>query len=94
MPQHEADTQQQFLNNGKILFAGVLALVVIFTISGTLQRTNQHFFTHRFYDNCQGITHCNAFKNGTVLITGGHKDRRVNITIYSSAELYEPDSEN
>jgi hypothetical protein len=28
--------------------------------------------------------------NGTILITGGHKDRRAAITIYSSAELYDP----
>jgi N-acetylneuraminic acid mutarotase len=29
-------------------------------------------------------------KNGTVLITGGHKGRRADIKIYSSAEIYNP----
>ncbi len=32
-------------------------------------------------------------KNGTVLITGGHKGRRTDIKIYSSAEIYDPISE-
>jgi hypothetical protein len=31
-----------------------------------------------------------VLKDGKVLITGGHKDRRANVTIYRSSEIYDP----
>ena len=81
------------LNNGKVLLAGGVGTGWTFLADAELYdpTTNAFTVTGRMTTARESHTAI-LLKNGNVLITGGHKDRRPAITIYSSAEIYNPAS--
>ncbi len=79
------------LNNGKILLAGGVGVGWSFLESAELYDIQTKTFSTTNPMSTARESHtATLLKNGTVLITGGHKGRRENIKIYSSAELYDP----
>jgi N-acetylneuraminic acid mutarotase len=83
-----------FLNNGKILFAGGVGVGWSFLESAELYNTQTKTFSPTGSMTTARESHtATLLKNGTVLITGGHKGRRTDIKIYSSAEIFDPISE-
>jgi len=81
------------LNNGKVLLAGGIGTGWTFLADAELYdpATNTFIATGGMTTARESHT-ATLLKNGNVLITGGHKDRRPAITIYSSAEIYNPAS--
>jgi hypothetical protein len=79
------------LNDGKILFAGGVGTGWTFLASAEVYDPATRTFT-RTGDMLTGRESHSAtlLKNGKVLIAGGHKDRREAMTVYSSAEVYDP----
>lgn len=81
------------LNNGKILFAGGVGVGWSFLQSAEIYNTQTGAFSSTGSMTTARESHtATLLNNGTVLIIGGHKDRRANMTVYSSAELYNPAS--
>lgn len=79
------------LPNGKILFAGGVGTGWSFLASSELYDIHAGKFSLTGPMTSERESHtATLLQNGTVLITGGHKGRRKEITIYSSAEIYEP----
>jgi len=81
------------LKNGKVLFAGGVGRGWSFLQSAELyEPTTNSFISTGMMSTARESHTASLLKNGKVLITGGHKGRRQNISIYSSAELYDPAS--
>ncbi|HYJ37188.1 MAG TPA: kelch repeat-containing protein [Chitinophagaceae bacterium] len=82
------------LNNGKILFVGGVGIGWSFLQSAELYDIRTGIFSATGSMTSARESHtATLLENGTVLITGGHKGRRADIKIYSSAEIYDPSSE-
>lgn len=81
------------LNNGKIVLVGGLGTGWSFLESAELYNILTGTFSAIGSMSTARESHtATLLKNGTVLITGGHKGRRSNIKIHSSAEIYNPSS--
>lgn len=79
------------LNNGKVLLAGGVGAGYSFLASAELYDpvTGTFTATGNLTTPREGHT-ATLLKNGKVLVAGGHKDRREAMTVYSSAETYDP----
>ena len=81
------------LNNGKVLLAGGVGAGWTFLADAELYDPITNTFTATGGMTTARESHtATLLKNGNVLITGGHKGRHAAITIYSSAEIYNPAS--
>ena len=81
------------LNNGKVLLAGGTGVGWTFLADAKLYDPTTGTFTATGSMTTARESHtANLLKDGRVLITGGHKGRRPAITIYTSAEIYNPAS--
>ena len=79
------------LNNGKVLVVGGVGTGYSFLSSAELYDPSTGEFERTGSMTTPRESHTiTLLKNGKVLITGGHKGRHAGITIYSSAELYDP----
>ena len=79
------------LNNGKVLLAGGVGTGWTFLAAAELYDPLTDSFTATGGMAMARESHtATLLKDGGVLITGGHKGRRAAITIYSSAEIYDP----
>jgi hypothetical protein len=79
------------LNNGKILFTGGVGTGWTFLASAEVYDIDSKAFSLTGSMNFARESHTATFlSNGTVLISGGHKGRRSDMNIYSSAEIYNP----
>jgi len=81
------------LNDGKVLLAGGVGTGWTFSADAELfdPQTNTFMATGGMATARESHT-ATLLKDGKVLITGGHKGRRADITIYTSAEIYNPAS--
>lgn len=80
------------LNNGKVLFAGGIGTGWTFLASAEVYDPSAGTFTRTGNMSTGRESHtATLLKSGKVLIAGGHKDRREAMTVYSSAEVYDPD---
>ncbi|HEX4947555.1 MAG TPA: kelch repeat-containing protein [Blastocatellia bacterium] len=79
------------LNDGKVLLAGGVGTGWTFLSDAEIfdPQTNTFAATGGMTTARESHT-ATLLKDGKVLITGGHKGRRANITIYTSAEIYNP----
>jgi len=79
------------LDNGKVLLAGGVGTDYSFLGSAELYDPAVGRFTQTgsLTTPREGHT-ATLLKNGSVLITGGHKDRREAMTVYATAEVYDP----
>jgi hypothetical protein len=79
------------LNNGKVLLAGGIGTGWTFLASAELYDPSTGIFTPTSSMTTAREAHtATLLKSGKVLIAGGHKDRREAMTVYSSAEVYDP----
>jgi hypothetical protein len=79
------------LNNGKVLLAGGVGAGWTFLADAELYDPTTDTFTATGAMTTARESHTATLLNdGRVLVTGGHKGRRANITIYTSAEIYNP----
>ena len=79
------------LNNGKVLLAGGIGTEWTFLASAEVYDPATGTFTRTGNMSTGRESHsATLLKNGKVLIAGGHKDRREAMTVYSSAEIYDP----
>jgi len=79
------------LNNGKVLLAGGVGVGYSFLAGAELYDPSTGTFTATGSMTAPRESHtATLLKSGKVLITGGHKDRREAMTVYSSAEVYDP----
>lgn len=79
------------LENGKILFTGGVGVGWTFLESAEIYDIDSKSFSLTGSMNYARESHtATLLTNGTVLISGGHKGRRADIKIYSSAEIYNP----
>jgi hypothetical protein len=79
------------LNDGTVLLAGGVGTGWTFLSSAEIYdpRTNRFAPTSSMMTERESHT-ASLLNDGRVLITGGHKGRRAAITIYRSAEMYDP----
>src|SRR5258708_33319586 len=81
------------LNNGKVLLAGGVGTSWTFLADAELYDPATNTFAATGAMTMARESHtATLLRNGNVLIMGGHKGRRSAITIYSSAEIYNPAS--
>lgn len=81
------------LNNGNVLLAGGVTSDWVFLETAELYDPNTNTFSSTGNMAVPRESHtATLLKDGKVLITGGHQGRRSSITIYSSAEIYDPAS--
>jgi N-acetylneuraminic acid mutarotase len=81
------------LNNGKVLLAGGVGTGWTFLEDAELYDPATGAFTATGGMTMARESHtATLLRDGKVLITGGHKGRRSAITVYSSAEIYNPAS--
>lgn len=81
------------LNDGKVLLVGGTGTNWTFLSDAELYDPNTDTFTATGGMTTARESHtATLLKDGKVLITGGHKGRRSAITIYTSAEIYNPKS--
>jgi hypothetical protein len=81
------------LNNGKVLLAGGVGTGWTFLVDAELYDPATNTFGATGAMTTARESHAaTLLKNGNVLIMGGHKGRHSAITIYSSAEIYNPAS--
>ncbi|MFQ5743638.1 MAG: Kelch repeat-containing protein [Acidobacteriota bacterium] len=79
------------LDNGKVLLAGGVGVGWTFLADAELYDPATNTFTATGGMTSARESHtATLLANGKVLIAGGHKGRRAVITIYSSAEVYDP----
>jgi hypothetical protein len=79
------------LNNGDVLLAGGVTTGWVFLETAELYDPDKNTFASTGNMNVPRESHtATLLKDGKVLITGGHQGRRPAITIYSSAEIYDP----
>jgi Kelch motif protein/galactose oxidase-like protein len=79
------------LSTGKVLLVGGVGTGYTFLATSELYDPTTGTFTASgsMMTPREGHT-ATLLKNGKVLVTGGHKDRREAMTVFSSAELYDP----
>lgn len=79
------------LGNGKVLLAGGVGTDYSFLASAEIYDPATGLFTPTgsLTTPREGHT-ATLLKSGKVLVTGGHKDRRERMTVYASAEVYDP----
>ena len=83
------------LNNGRVLLAGGVGTGWTFLADAELYDPKTNTFTATGAMQAARESHTATLLNdGKVLITGGHKGRRSAITIYTSAEIYNPANGN
>lgn len=81
------------LNDGKVLLVGGVGTGWTFLADAELFDPQTNTFTATGGMQAARESHtATLLKDGKVLITGGHKGRRSAITIYTSAEIYNPTS--
>ncbi len=81
------------LNDGKVLLVGGVGTGWTFLSDAELFDPQTNTFTATGGMMAARESHtATLLKDGNVLITGGHKGRRSAITIYTSAEIYNPTS--
>jgi len=91
MTMARSDHVAVLLDNGKVLLVGGVGTGWTFLATAELYDPATGAFTATGSMATPRESHTITFlNNGKVLITGGHKDRQSAITIYSSAELYDP----
>ena len=79
------------LNNGKLILAGGIGNEWTFLASAEIYDPSTGTFTRTGSMTTPRESHtATLLKSGKVLIAGGHKDRREAMTVYSSAEVYDP----
>lgn len=79
------------LQNGKVLVAGGLGPGWSFLSSAELYDPSTGRFTPTGSMTVARESHVGVrLLDGRALIVGGHRDRRANITLYASAEIYDP----
>lgn len=79
------------LRNGKVLLAGGTGVGWTFLADAELYDPATNTFTATGSMTVARESHtATLLANGKVLIAGGHRGRRQSITIYSSAEIYDP----
>lgn len=79
------------LDNGKVLLAGGVGTGWTFLADAELYDPATKAFTRTGSMTTARESHTvNLLRDGTALITGGHQGRRAAITIYRSAEIYDP----
>jgi N-acetylneuraminic acid mutarotase len=79
------------LNDGKVLLAGGVGTGWTFLADAEIYDPQTDTFTATGAMTTARESHTATLLNdGKVLITGGHRGRRANITIYASAEIYNP----
>jgi hypothetical protein len=79
------------LRNGKVLLAGGTGVGWTFLADAELYDPAANTFTATGSMTTARESHtATLLASGTVLVVGGHKGRRPAITIYSSAEIYDP----
>lgn len=79
------------LPNGKVLLAGGVGVGWTFLADAELYDPATNTFTATGNMLAARESHtATLLANGKVLVTGGHRGRRAAITIYSSAEIYDP----
>ncbi len=79
------------LNTGKVLLVGGVGVGWSFLSSAEIFDPDSGTFTPTGSMTTARESHtATLLNNGKVLVTGGHKGRRAAITIYSSAEVYDP----
>jgi hypothetical protein len=92
MAMPRSDHVAVLLKNGKVLFAGGIGTGWTFLAGAELYDPSTGTFTLTGGMTTARESHtATLLKSGKVLIAGGHKDRREAMTVYSSAELYDPD---
>jgi N-acetylneuraminic acid mutarotase len=81
------------LPNGKVLLIGGVGVGYTFLATAEIydSTTGKFTATGSMTTPREGHT-ATLLKNGKVLVAGGHKDRREAMTVFSSAELYDPTS--
>jgi hypothetical protein len=81
------------LNDGKILFTGGVGTGWTFLSSAELYdiKTNKFIPVNSMTVAREAHT-ATLLQNGNVLITGGHRDRRENLKVYASSEIYDSKS--
>ncbi len=78
------------LYNGKILFAGGVGIGWTFLSSAEIYDIQTNRFIPAGSMTVARESHtATLLKNGNVLIAGGHRDRKQNVKIYVSAEIYD-----
>jgi hypothetical protein len=81
------------LDNGKVLLTGGTSVGWTFLADAEIYDPNTNSFTATGSMTTARESHtATLLKDGRVLVTGGHKGRRPAITIYASAEIYNPAS--
>ena len=81
------------LNNDKILIAGGVGAGWTFLSSAEIFDIQTNEFTPASPMSFARESHtATLLKNGNVLITGGHRDRRENLKVYDTAEIYDSKS--
>ena len=79
------------LNNGKVLLVGGTGTGWTFLADAEVYDPNTNTFAATGGTATPRESHtATLLSDGKVLITGGHKGRRSDITIYTSAEIYDP----
>jgi N-acetylneuraminic acid mutarotase len=79
------------LNNGKVVLAGGVGTGWTFLASAEVYDPIMDAFTRTGSMAEPRVAHtATLLRNGRVLIAGGHKDRREAMTVFSSAEVYDP----
>lgn len=91
MMTHRSEHAAVLLDNGKVLLVGGVGTGWKFLASAEIYDPETETFSTTGSMLSERESHtATLLKNGKVLITGGHKGRRSDILIYSSAELYDP----
>jgi hypothetical protein len=81
------------LNDGDVLLAGGVTTGWVFLETAELYDPDKNTFASTGNMSVARESHtATLLKDGTVLVTGGHRGRRSAITIYASAEIYDPGS--
>jgi N-acetylneuraminic acid mutarotase len=81
------------LASGKVLVAGGVGTGYSFLSSAELYDPASGTFAPTGSMTTPRESHtATLLRNGKVLVTGGHKDRREAMTVFASAELYDPES--
>jgi N-acetylneuraminic acid mutarotase len=79
------------LNNGKVLLVGGVGKGWTFLASSEIYDPSTGTFTRTGSMTTPRESHtATLLKDGKILVAGGHKDRREDMTVYSSAEVYDP----
>lgn len=79
------------LQNGKVLLAGGVGVGWTFLADAELYDPATNTFTATGNMLAARESHtATLLTNGKILIAGGHRGRRPSVTIYSSAEIYDP----